>query len=282
LTNPLTGQPLTRRELRALAGGNPASLPVTPEVVAPPSQPPQAYVAPPAPPAPEPAPTGALTRREARLREGLSDQPPTAVPPTSVSQQPPLDAPVAPIAVTPVSPLADLVAPQPAPIPQQPASAALPPVFSQPTTAESPLDGLSVAVSPSRSVGTAPDTTSSLILPVSPNVDMAGPLGTTGEIIVTGQIRLPGQLAEIGSYPITNPEDAEDSSDPYVTGDMAAVSQPMRALQAVSSKGDDTDILLVKRTRWGTGAVVTALGASVLGLASVALVVLVFMTDVLA
>ena len=277
MTNPFTGQPLTRRELRALAEGNPASLPVTPEVVAPPSQPPQAYVAPPAPPAPEPAPTGALTRREARLREGLSDQPPT-----SVSQQPPLDAPVAPIAVTPVSPLADLVAPQPAPIPQQPASAALPPVFYQPTTAESPLDGLSVAVSPSRSVGTAPDTTSSLILPVSPNVDMAGPLGTTGEIIVTGQIRLPGQLAEIGSYPITNPEDAEDSSDPYVTGDMAAVSQPMRALQAVSSKGDDTDIFLVKRTRWGTGAVVTALGASVLGLASVALVVLVFMTDVLA
>ena len=277
MTNPLTGQPLTRRELRALAEGNPASLPVTPEVVAPPSQPPQAYVAPPAPPAPEPAPTGALTRREARLREGLSDQPPT-----SVSQQPPLDAPVAPIAVTPVSPLADLVAPQPAPIPQQPASAALPPVFSQPTTAESPLDALSVAVSPSRSVGTAPVTTSSLILPVSPNVDMAGPLGTTGEIIVTGQIRLPGQLAEIGSYPITNPEDAEDSSDPYVTGDMAAVSQPMRALQAVSSKGDDTDILLVKRTRWGTGAVVTALGASLLGLASVALVVLVFMTDVLA
>jgi len=277
LTNPLTGQPLTRRELRALAEGNPASLPVTPEVVAPPSQPPQAYVAPPAPPAPEPAPTGALTRREARLREGLSDQPPT-----SVSQQPPLDAPVAPIAVTPVSPLADLVAPQLAPIPQQPASAALPPVFSQPTTAESPLDALSVAVSPSRSVGTAPVTTSSLILPVSPNVDMAGPLGTTGEIIVAGQIRLPGQLAEIGSYPITNPEDAEDSSDPYVTGDMAAVSQPMRALQAVSSKGDDTDILLVKRTRWGTGAVVTALGASLLGLASVALVVLVFMTDVLA
>ena len=277
MTNPLTGQPLTRRELRALAEGNPASLPVTPEVVAPPSQPPQAYVAPPAPPAPEPAPTGALTRREARLREGLSDQPPT-----SVSQQPPLDAPVAPIAVTPVSPLADLVAPQLAPIPQQPASAALPPVFSQPTTAESPLDALSVAVSPSRSVGTAPVTTSSLILPVSPNVDMAGPLGTTGEIIVSGQIRLPSQLAEIGSYPITNPEDAEDSSDPYVTGDMAAVSQPMRALQAVSSKGDDTDILLVKRTRWGTGAVVTALGASLLGLASVALVVLVFMTDVLA
>ena len=277
MTNPLTGQPLTRRELRALAEGNPASLPVTPEVVAPPSQPPQAYVAPPAPPAPEPAPTGALTRREARLREGLSDQPPT-----SVSQQPPLDAPVAPIAVTPVSPLADLVAPQLAPIPQQPASDALPPVFSQPTTAESPLDALSVAVSPSRSVGTAPVTTSSLILPVSPNVDIAGPLGTTGEIIVTGQIRLPSQLAEIGSYPITNPEDAEDSSDPYVTGDMAAVSQPMRALQAVSSKGDDTDILLVKRTRWGTGAVVTALGASLLGLASVALVVLVFMTDVLA
>ena len=255
--------------MRALAEGNPASLPATPDVVAPPA--PQ--------PAPTAAPTAALTRREARLREGLSDQPHTPDAPTSVSQQPPLDAPVAPI---PVSPLADLVAPQPDPIPQQLASAALPPVFSQPTTAESPVDGLSVAVSPSRSVGTAPDTTSSLILPLSPNVDMAGPLGTTGEIIVTGQIRLPGQLAEIGSYPVTNPEDAEDSSDPYVTGDMAAVSQPVRALQAVSSKGDDTDILLVKRTRWGTAAIVTALGASVLGLASVALVVLVFMTDVLA
>jgi hypothetical protein len=69
--------------------------------------------------------------------------------------------------------------------------------------------------------------------------------------------------------------------DAYVTGAIPASAKPMRASQAVSGKGDDSDIVLVRRARWGTAAVVTSLGAAVLGLAAVALLILALMTDVL-
>lgn len=129
-----------------------------------------------------------------------------------------------------------------------------------------------------------PTTTSSLILPDQPQIDLAGPLGSTGEIIVTGQILMPAQLSETGASRSQRPDrdDDEEQFDTYFTGATAAMSRPVGAMQAVSSKGDDTDILLVRRTRWGSGAIVTALASSVLGLAAVALVVLALMTDSLA
>jgi hypothetical protein len=86
----------------------------------------------------------------------------------------------------------------------------------------------------------------------------------------------------MGSLPALVPDrDDDEVMDAYVTGAIAANAKPMRASQAVSGKGDDSDIILVRRARWGTAAVVTSLGAAVLGLAAVALLVLAVMTDVL-
>jgi hypothetical protein len=125
-------------------------------------------------------------------------------------------------------------------------------------------------------------TTSSLIIPETPTIDIAGPLGDTGEVVVTGQIRLPQSLSEVGSLPaLVMDRDDDEVMDSYTTGAIAASAKPMRASQAVSGKGDDSDIVMVRRARWGTAAVVTSLGAAVLGLAAVALLILAVMTDVL-
>jgi hypothetical protein len=134
---------------------------------------------------------------------------------------------------------------------------------------------------PSRMVGDLVTATSSLIMPHAPTVDIAGPLGDTGEIVVTGQIRLPSSLSERGSAPaVLEINDHDEVMDAYVTGAIAPTAKPMRASQAVSGKGDDTDILLVRRARWGTATVVTALSAGVLGLAALGLFVLALLTDV--
>jgi hypothetical protein len=131
-------------------------------------------------------------------------------------------------------------------------------------------------------VGEVTMATSSLILPVSPTVDMTGPIGDTGEVIVTGKITLPTRVAETGSIPLMGEDrDDDEQFDAYVTGELAAMSQPVRAVKAVSGQGDDTDILLVRRVRWGTAAILTALGAAVLGVGAVVLLVIALMTDAL-
>jgi vacuolar-type H+-ATPase subunit B/Vma2 len=56
-------------------------------------------------------------------------------------------------------------------------------------------------ITASRTVGQMATTTSSLIIPETPTIDIAGPLGDTGEVVVTGQIRLPQSLSEVGSLP---------------------------------------------------------------------------------
>jgi hypothetical protein len=137
-------------------------------------------------------------------------------------------------------------------------------------------------VTTSRVVGDIGMTTSSLIIPQTPTIDIAGPLGDTGEVVVTGQILLPSTMAERGSLPLlADHRDDDEVMDAYVTGAIPASAKPVRASQAVSGKGDDSDIVLVRRARWGTAAVVTSLGAAVLGLAAVALLILAVMTDVL-
>jgi len=124
--------------------------------------------------------------------------------------------------------------------------------------------------------------TSSLILPTTPMVDMTGPVGDTGEIIVTGQIILPNRVSETGTIPsMREDRDDEERFDAYVTGELAAMAQPIRAAKAVSGQGDDTDILLVRRVRWGTAAILTATGAAVLGIGAIALLIIALLTDTL-
>ena len=217
-------------------------------------------IAPVSPPAPAPA-APVLSRRERRqLEQGGA---PVGAPPES-------------LVATPAPPAAP--------------AAPLPPVFASPasappttgTTTVTPFSDAVPVITASRTVGQMATTTSSLIIPETPTIDIAGPLGDTGEVVVTGQIRLPQSLSEVGSLPaLVMDRDDDEVMDSYTTGAIAASAKPMRASQAVSGKGDDSDIVMVRRARWGTAAVVTSLGAAVLGLAAVALLILAVMTDVL-
>jgi hypothetical protein len=171
-----------------------------------------------------------------------------------------------------------------------PPAAPLPPVFAAPvsappitqTTTVTPFSDAVPVITPSRTVGHMTTTTNSLIVPETPTIDIAGPLGNTGEVVFTGQIRLPQSLSEVGSLPaLVMDRDDYEVMDDYVTGAIPMSVMPMRASQAASGKGDDSAIVMVTPARWGTAAVVTSLGAAVLGLAAVALLILAVMTDVL-
>jgi len=271
-------QPMTRRERRQLEeqGALPEVSVSEPSVEAP--------VAQSAPPVvTSAAPAAPMTRRERKMLEetGVIPLPPSV-------QQPSESFGLQDTSLVEVSQVA------PAPTPPEPLEP-LPPVFGPPPTqpanevppaADTQQSAPPVAsvdtMSPSRVVGDVPMATSSLILPTTPMVDMSGPVGDTGEIIVTGQITLPNRVAETGTIPsMREDRDDEERFDAYVTGELAAMAQPIRAAKAVSGQGDDTDILLVRRVRWGTAAILTATGAAVLGVGAIALLVLALLTDTL-
>ena len=263
MTNPLTGAPYTRRELRELEHqGNTPPVAPAPDLVAvvqsssiPPNEPEPVKQAPPA-----------LTRREARLLQEQSIAAAPVSPPSS-------------------SPLLELVQAQTAAA--VPAPEPLPPVFSAPLQESlapaAPASRANLVVS-SRNPGDAMTTTSSLILPVAPIVDLAGPLGNTGEIVATGQIALPAKAVTGGTMPLRLEEEMRvdgELLDPYATGEIGGLSKPIRASQAVSGRSDDTGLLLVRKTRWGSGVIVTVLLASGLGLAAATMLLLSFTAGLL-
>lgn len=275
MTNNDTVQPLSRRERRALEQAANQPLLVQSNFGVPSTSPTQFPVEPVVVPPPTP-----LSRRERRQLETGS---------SPVQETGPTPGVALPRIVDPGPPLLPpLSSPAFASQSEQPAMP-LPPVFGVAvnTARFETYDDGSVAVAtpanftPSRMVGDLTTATSSLIIPHTPTVDIAGPLGDTGEIVVTGQIRLPSSLSERGSAPaLLQDNDHDEVMDAYVTGAMAPTAKPMRASQAVSGKGDDTDILLVRRARQSTTTVVTALAAGVLGLAALGLFVLVMLTNV--
>ena len=267
MTNPPIGQEMSRRQRRALQEQSfqPAagSIPPAPyySLVDPP-------VVPQAPIVPPPPPSRRERRQQQENPEGFTYAPATVAPADPFA---PFQAPA-----PPADPFAPFLAPTP---PADP----LPPVFSAPATTATAFTQLvepGLVVSPSRMVGDMTSMTNSLVLPEAPRVDLASPLGTTGEVVFTGQIRLPQTLSERGSFPTADREDG-DVMDAYVTGAIPANTKPLRASQAVSGKTGPSDILMVRRTRWGTAVVVTSLGAAVLGLAAVALLIVAVMTEML-
>ncbi|MCF8548770.1 MAG: hypothetical protein K9G03_02185 [Pontimonas sp.] len=287
MTNIPPAQPMTRRERRQLEeqGLLAEATPVThhEDVSGPPITLDKNSSVPPEPPTPpiSPAAPAPMTRRERKMLEE------TGVIPIPVEYQ----QAAQPSTLEDTS-LVEVT--QSAPVVEKPApSEPLPPVFGPPATSPAidlppnpptPLpENPSVASSyPSRVVGDVTMATSSLILPTTPTIDMSGPIGDTGEVIVTGQITLPNRLAETGTIPsMREDKDDDEQFDAYVTGELAAMSQPVRASKAVSGQGDDTDILLVRRVRWGTAAILTATGAAVLGIGAVVLLVVALLTDTL-
>jgi len=79
-------------------------------------------------------------------------------------------------------------------------------------------------------------TTNALVLPSIPQPELAGPLTTTGEIIITGSIDLPRSLSSTGAHPTQLDESALDHElDPGDHQVASTDSQPVRAIRAVST-----------------------------------------------
>jgi len=315
MTGPIdipTGPALTRRERKMreqmeATGAIPvmsASAPVIDSPVTNETEPPQP-VAPPAPdpvvaarvaatpvapvisPAPsaEPAPRP-LTRRELReqLRGKAKDVPPASAPvveqepeddtPAVIAPKPaprvveeefswqePLDEPVGE-AVPPVEVVAPVLAEPPAP---------LPPVFGTiPSGRDTPT-------APARSVGTAAPATNALILPVAPSIDVTGPLGDTGEVLVTGNIPLPRMVAETG---VTGVLDVDDDDD-FMEADSGPYTAPISASLAVSSRSLGLDQPMIRKPRVGAVSLALGVSAAILGVTAVSLLALALLTDII-
>jgi hypothetical protein len=267
VTNIPPAQPMTRRERRLLEEQAPAAEPAPLVTPAQPATP--------------------MTRRERKMLEETG-----VIPIPSEYQQPAESSALQHTSLVEVTQTAPVPAPAGPPEPLPPVfglPSGEPPSKSPPAPApqQSPLAAVSPpapadTIFPSRVVGDVSMATSSLILPTTPMVDMSGPVGDTGEIIVTGQITLPNRVSETGTIPsMREDRDDEERFDAYVTGELAAMAQPIRAAKAVSGQGDDTDILLVRKVRWGTAAILTATGAAVLGIGAIALLIIALLTDTL-
>jgi hypothetical protein len=275
------------------------SSPVTPSAVTPPPalvEPPVSYTPPAPPPVSVPEPSPVLSRRERRLLEeggsltetgvvpvvspvpvqtGLT----TSLPGTTAAAPPPQMA--ATEYALPSSP--SVYAPQSVEPDRQP----LPPVFGPATTAPGVFPAVAdemvedTATASIRTIGSGQLATHALILPTAPNVDISGPIGDTGEIIVTGQIPLPRLMTETGVQGVLD-EDEEGPAFETVLGvETSGFTSPIRATQAVSSKGNDREFEMVRKAPWGTAATILGISAVLLVVAAGGLLALAFFTDIL-
>jgi len=125
----------------------------------------------------------------------------------------------------------------------------------------------------SRDVGSAVSlsNTNALVLPEMPNMNLAGPAWSTGEIIITGMIDLPRSVASTGAVPARH--ESPDIDDLLELGDFDSTppnSAPVSALTAVSSH-TGTHSLLTPSKRPSSGVVATVLIAATVVMAVVAI-----------
>ena len=256
-------------------------------VTAPPAlvEPPVSYT-PPAPSlpvyVPEPAP--ALSRRERRLLETgvVPTVTPNPVEAGATSSLPGIATPAAPpqTSAPEYAPLPTHVTP---PVDRQP----LPPVFGPNTTAPGVFTAVpeefieDTATASIRTIGSGQLATHALILPTSPDVDISGPIGDTGEIIVTGQIPLPRLMTETGVQGVLDEDDEGPAFETVLGVETSGFTSPVRATQAVSSKGNDREFEMVRKAPWGTPATILGISAVLLVVAAGGLLALAFFTDIL-
>lgn len=286
--------PLTRRERRERERqGNTGALPVVTPEVAPvvthetsndeidvvlPSRPVPRDTPPEAPTVgASPLSTRPLTRRERREMEKRGEQVP-------LTGQVPIVSEVAPSTELPAElptevPTPVVEDPPPAATPPEPETpdvsgtdaGALPPVFAPPTTSDT-------HTAASRQVSVPSDQTNALILPVAPAMDLTGPIGDTGEVLVTGNIPLPKQVSE---QAITGIVEVDDHSE-FDVADTGTFSSPIRATHAVSSRSLEIAQPMIKKPRWGAGSIAMAFSAAILAVAAVGLLALALLTDLIA
>ena len=252
--------------------------------VAPPAITPDAVMAPPA--------ERPLTRRELReqLRSPAKDAPPTPVvespaPVTGDDVDDVLEAPAippkpvsreaeeefswqAPLEVDDSADVEEVVEEHSAIVePVRP----LPPVFGTAPT------GRDTPTASSRTVSAATPATNALILPVAPSIDVTGPMGDTGEIIVTGNIPLPRLVAETG---VTGALDI-DSDDDFIEADSGPYTAPISASMAVSSRSLELAQPMIHKPRIGAVSLALGVSAAILGVTALSLLALALLTDII-
>ena len=165
-------------------------------------------------------------------------EPQIAAPPTAAS-------PIAPVSASPFDALfTPPSAPRPEPVAQVPVEIAPAPAADAPSPWTPPTghwstqldaDDDDIETTISRRVGSGTTTTSALVLPTIPNgTDIRGPLTSTGEIMLTGSIDLPTNLAATGQTDRYDSgiDELFDLSDAEIT---STDSSPVRAIRAVST-----------------------------------------------
>jgi hypothetical protein len=148
----------------------------------------------------------------------------------------------------------------------------LPPVFGTlPTGRDTPTAS-------SRTVSSTAPATNALILPVAPSIDVTGPLGDTGEILVTGNIPLPRRVAETG---VTGVLDIDDDDDDFMEADSGPYTAPISASLAVSSRSLELDQPMIQKPRVGAISLALGVSAAILGVTAVSLLALALLTDII-
>ena len=270
-------RPLTRRELREQLRGRAPKKQAEPSVPAPVAAEPVVEVAPAVAPVVEPvdeattwpvldAPVASPVQPAVEVE---TITPVVDVPPPDSGEVTSVELPSAEVPVV-VPPVADEPTKSPEP-PEVP----LPPVFG-------PITSRDTATAPALEVGPAAPATHALILPVAPSIDVTGPLGDTGEIIVTGNIPLPRLIAETGLTGVVDADIDDDDYSDYVDPDSGTYTQPVRALDAVSSRSLEIDQPLIQKPRWGSLAITLGVSAAILGVTAISLLALALFTNVFA
>jgi hypothetical protein len=175
----------------------------------------------------------------------------------------------------------------------------LPPVFAPPFSASTvsapPVSGetgsfpivpegipdTDTELAHSREVGSGSPMTHALILPTTPMMDIAGPIGDTGEILVTGQIPLPRLVTERGVHHHLEIDD-DDSFDQLIQADSTPLTAPIRATRAVSTRDDERELQMVRRAPFGSTAALLGLSAVLLVTAAGGLVAVAVLSGLLA
>ncbi|WP_394768368.1 hypothetical protein [Lacisediminihabitans sp.] len=223
--------------------------------------------------------------------------------PAAPIEQTPAPAPAAWLAAFPPTKAPEIVVPQsavPAPVPQAPAAPSQ--AVQQPTPEASPAEvDTAASYSPpvghwstqasidddeqvqentfSRNVGATSGaiTTSALVLPSIPTADdILSPLGSTGEILITGSINLPSSMGTTGVHParydhsdvdaLLEADDREDSDHPD--------SAPVRAIRAVSTHTSSGAVISAKKPKGDSRLpIVLAVSAAVMAVGVVVLFV---------
>jgi len=224
---PIAQQPVIQTQQPTFQAQQPAAFPlVEPRVGPPPAMPPAASAPVAAPPALPP-----VSQSPAASTPTFVPAAPAAAPVSASPFDSLFTAPAAPAQPEPVAevPAAIIPAPVDEPSPWTPPTGH----WSTQLTADDDDD---VETTISRRIGSGSTATSALVLPSIPNgTDIRGPLTSTGEIMLTGSIDLPRNLAATGQSDRFDRGTIDELFDLNDAEVISTDSSPVRAIRAVST-----------------------------------------------